>query len=526
MGALAASAGVEAEADPVTATVAADPARHDERHDERDPGPGSGPGPGAAGGTGHRRGLTLADGTGWLLAFVGFVIGARTLADNSFLTHLATGRLILAQRAVPTVDPYTYLARGQTWTIQSWLVSLLYGGLDATLGPWAIRLAHGLAGALITQGLWRLVAPARQLVVRVGLVGLVLLTGSYLWSPRPLLFGLLALVVTLQVVQGQRRPGWLVAVFWLWVNSHGSFVMGLGLLGAVAVGAAIDRRRWPGPELVRCGLAVAGCLAAVVNPVGWRLLWFPIELMGRSSALTGVAEWSPPTFDSVPEKLFLVLGALIVVAARRRCPWRQLLPAGVFFVAGLLAVRNLGLASLVIVALLAPSLAGLASGLRIEGEQGGRPARLTAFSALAGFLVAALAVMTAPAIDLSDYPVAQVDWLEARSLVASDGVVLGERDIVGNYLVLRYGPQARVFMDDRFDFHPLDVVADHRALLMGGDMAPILARRGFDVILWATKSPLYRWLQTDPHWHLMLVDDSWFVACRDTSPVYTRCLQP
>ena len=105
-------------------------------------------------------------------------------------------------------------------------------------------------------------------------------------------------------------------------------------------------------------------------------------------------------------------------------------------------------------------------------------------------------------------------------------MALAERDVVGNYLTLRYGTQARVFMDDRFDFHPHDVIDDHLALMHGGDMARVLDRRAFDVILWATDTPLDRWLGTDPHWHVVRQDERWFIACRDTSPVYARCLRP
>ena len=105
-------------------------------------------------GIGHDRqgepvsgGPDLATSISWLLALVGFVVGARTITDNSFLTHLATGQLIIAGWSVPTVDPYAYSAAGAPWTVQSWLASLVYAGLDATAGGWAIRLLHGLVGA-------------------------------------------------------------------------------------------------------------------------------------------------------------------------------------------------------------------------------------------------------------------------------------------------------------------------------------------------------------------------------------------
>jgi len=475
----------------------------------------AGPGPAKGGGD-------LARSVGWLLAAVGFMVGARPIADNSFLTHLATGHLILARHGVPAVDPYSATAAGEPWTVQSWLVSIVYAVLDEALGPWAIRAFHGVLAAGIVLGLWRLVAPARQLVTRVALVTAAIVIGTALWSPRPLLVGLAALVLTLQVVQGLRPRWWLVPLFWVWVNSHGSFALGLALVGAVAVGAAVDQRRWwPRSEARTCLAAGAGALLGTLNPLGWRLLWFPVELLRRGGSLRRVAEWRAPDFQSVPERVYLLLLVVVVLAAARRASWRQLAPALGFYAAGLMAVRNLGLASLVIMALLAPSLSGLRGGLEARGSAS--LTRVLGALSAAALAVSAVTVAVSPALVLTSYPTASVDWLAERGLVAADGIRLGHRETVGNYLTWRFGPEARVFMDDRFDFYPADVIEDHNALVLGGDMAPVLERHRFDVVLWAAESPLARWLARDADWDVVRVDGDWIVACRRSSPAYSRC---
>jgi hypothetical protein len=466
-------------------------------------------------------GLTLASAIGFLLAVVGFAIGARTIGDNSFLTHLATGNLILETRAVPRVDPYSMLAAGEPWTVQSWLVSLVYATLDGAVGGWGIRALHGLAGMAIVWGMWRLVEPSEQLVTRVLLTGLTVLVGTFLWPPRPLLVGLVAFVVVLQVVQGGRPVWWLVPLFWVWVNSHGTFVLGGGLIGAVMVGAAIDERRLPTVELRVLGVATLGCLAGAVNPLGARLLWFPLHLMSRREALDGVAEWTSPTFRSPVELLYLSLVGLIVLAAKRGAPWRALLPSIIFFAGGLTAVRNVGIATLVVVALLAPSLRGLVG--TVDGAVRGIMPRIVAAAGVALLVVLVAGVTMSAPVDTDDYPVAEIRWLDERDLVAQPDVRLGQRDLVGNYLTVRYGDAANVFMDDRFDFHPIEVIEDHNDLLLGGDAADVVERNRFDVVLWATPSPFRRWIDTAPDWDVVVDGDEWFIACRTTSEVYERC---
>lgn len=483
--------------------------------------PGQASAPDPFPGPDDRPGVNLASAVGWILSLLGFLVGARTITDNSFLTHLATGRLMLETGSVPAGDPYSYLAVGEPWTVQSWLVSLVYATLDATVGQWSIRLLNGALGVAVIRGMWRLTEQARQLLTRVGLVSVVLVIGTFLWPPRPLLIGLACMVLILQVAAGMIPRWWLIPIFWVWVNSHGSFVLGLAALGFVMLGAALDERRPPWPEIRTVATAGIGCLLALVGPVGWRLLWFPVQMMNRSEALDRVSEWASPTFRTPVEQLFLVPLVLIVIAARRRAPWRVLLPSILFFFAGLLAVRNLGLASIVIVALVAPSMSGLVG--TIDGTTTGLIPRAVGAVAVAGLLLAPGVVWAGTALDLDDYPRDEIDWLESRDLVATPGVRLAQRDYVGNYLTFRYGSDARVFMDDRFDFFPLQVVKDHAALLVGGDVAEIMGRNQFDVVLWETDSQLRRWLVDQSDWTIVSNDEDWFVACRISSAVYARC---
>ncbi len=72
----------------------------------------------------------------------GLSIGIDQLSDNSFFTHLATGRLILAH-GIPRHDVYSFTAAGEPWVVQSWLASLLYGWVDSWFGVVGLRAADG-----------------------------------------------------------------------------------------------------------------------------------------------------------------------------------------------------------------------------------------------------------------------------------------------------------------------------------------------------------------------------------------------
>ncbi len=461
-------------------------------------------------------GPSLDFAVGWMLALVGMVIGSRTIKDNSFLTHFTTGDLIRVLGEVPSVDSYSYTAGGEPWTVQSWLPSLIYSILADLGGGTAIRMFNGLVVGVVVFMLWQLTGPARPLVARLAIIGPVIVIGSSQWTPRPLLFGLIGFTVVLQVLQERRSLYWLLPVMWLWANSHGSFPLAFVLIGTFGFGQMLDQRlveggRWKLPtwELRVFGWAFLGLVGALINPVGPRLLIFPVQLLRKREALNGVAEWLSPNFDSVPEWLFLGLLVALILTARAGVKWRVLLPGIVFAVAGLLAMRNVGVASMVVMVALAPSCQFKGS---LRGhEQGFLPRALLGVAA-AGALVMPVMVSRTAALSFELYPVEEIDWLEERGLIAQPDVNIIQRDFVGNYMHYRFGQDARVFVDDRFDFFPQQVLEDHLTFVQGGDFAEALERYDTNVVLWRNTGGFAAWLKASTAWTIVYESEDWLIA--------------
>jgi len=508
-----------------SATATSDPA--DERSDDR-------PDDGAAtssprssaragGGAGERRWPpSLRAVFGAAFALWGFAVASRELADNSFFTHLATGRLILEQGSVPTTDPYSFTAAGVPWVVQSWLASLLYGLVDRGFGGAGLRILAGLLGAVLGVCIWRLSRPGRTLLPRLVAAAFPMILAGYVWSPRPFLFGLACLAITLVAAEGGLDPRWLVPLSWVWVNTHGSFPLGLVALATLALGARLDGRADGGRRELRClGWAALGMALGAISPVGPKMLLFPVELLGRAETLSKIIEWQSPNFGNGWTRLFLlqiVVGVLVLV---RRPSWRAALPLVVFTAAALLGLRNIALASIVLVPGMARGLAGLGS---VKGDERG-PVAVAGLGIVA--VVAAVAVVnvaTGPAYELSTFPVDAVAWMDQRGLVAQPDVDLATQDSTGNYLELLYGTRARAFFDDRVDMYPKAVVDDYLALHTGAPgWQEVLERRGIDAIAWSRSAPLSQLLAESPDWRVGYVDDQALVACRRGTVAEARC---
>lgn len=429
----------------------------------------------------------------------GFRLGARPIGDNSAFTHLRTGIDMARTGAIPRSDPYSYTAPGQKWVVQSWLPEWTYG--------WAYRLG-GFKLVVLEQAL--LIAVLAWLVVRLARAGSPLRTalagitavgvGTALWTARPLLVGLICMALTITIVERRKRPWLLIPVVWLWVNSHGSFPLGLAWLAARAVGEGLDWRAWP-RESWRyvCGFG-AGLVVSVANPLGLKLLAFPLTLGEKKAAFRNIVEWRSPDFSRGGGYFALAFLAIaLVLLLHARLNWRDVVPVVAFVAAALLAARNIGPLAVVLAPALGRSLRRSEPPTGSPARSAGNPRMNRAVLATLGvaFVVFGAFIFTSDPIDTVGYPTRSVTWLEEQGLL-TEPHHLAHEDFVGNYLTLRYGSKARVFIDDRFDMYPLSVSTDYDVLLAArpGVMGAI-ERRQVDVVLWERKLPLVQVLEAN-----------------------------
>jgi hypothetical protein len=445
------------------------------------------------------------------LVIVALRVGFEPLIDNSFFTHLSTGRIILDGGGIPRHDPYSWTAPGRAWTVQSWGASVIYAGLERGVGLVGIRILSATCMVILVLLLWRLTAPADRLVGRLVAATLAVALGTALWLERPLLLGAVFLTLLMVIVEERRDPRWLVPIMWCWVNVHGSFPFAIGLVGLLAAGQFLDTRERPDVELRALGWTVVGTLLGAVGPLGTRLLVFPFDLLSRREAFGAIAEWKPPAWERPVEKLFAVQLVLVVVLTLlRNRRWRAILPLVVFAGLALTSARNIVQASIVFTLLLAAALRDLG---HLRGDRP-LPILRAAFASLAVVaVVVTVSGLQQPDVDRSPYPLAASRWMRSEGLLDTrDRVVT--RDFVGNYLEFEYGPdEVRTFIDDRVDMYPVGLIRDYVVLIRpGGDYQAVLDRWRASAVLWDRDSALGKWLASSDRWKVVHQDATWLVA--------------
>lgn len=440
---------------------------------------------------------------GFVLALGFFVagvsVGTKPLSDNSFFTHLATGHIIWDTHSVPTVDPYTFIAAGQPWVVQSWLASVIYAGLENTFGLVSIRFLHaGLAG-LAGLGIWHLTRSVKSLVPRLAIAALTFAACSPGWVERPLMFGFLGLLALLLLHEG-RMPVWLaIPIMWVWVNTHGSFPLGVIVVVALWIGQRLDKSDFARSQRLLIFTVLGTLLGGLLSPLYGRILIFPIQLLERNGQFQNITEWASPSFNYLWARVFLFQLLLVVVAlpALKTRRWERVLPLSIAIAAGLLGVRNLSMAALIMTLPLV-EIAPLWGSLKAS-----KPTIL-GIPLLAPIIVGAFGTsyytVKSDDLDLKKYPIEIIEYLEAERLLPNPDIRIAYRERVGNYLNYRYGPLGITFFDDRFDMFSHHVVEGQLDLYAGIDALTTFDTYGIDYVMWQRESAVSALLRESQRW--------------------------
>jgi hypothetical protein len=465
---------------------------------------------------------------GALLLFALTLASPAVLNDGDTFWHIAAGEWILAHRAVPSTDPFTFSFGGAPWTAHEWLSEVLLA-LSFRVGGWSgvVVLTASAVAATFFIFLRRL---ARDLdgiaLLCLAALGFSLVAGSLL--ARPHVFALPALAAwaagLLSARDKEKAPSLaLLPVMTVWSNLHGSFIFGLALIGPFALEALLaarpDKRIAVARGWVLFGLLALG--AALINPLGIEALLFPIRLMGQKS-LAGVGEWRPEAFDHVGPMeiaLFALIG-FALLRPLRVAPLRLLLLIGLIHLA-LHHTRHGMLLGLLAPMILARPIADALAAT--PGEMPDASRGITRFqAALALALFVALAGLRfAVPVTHMDGPMAPISALAAVPMELRARPVLNHYDF-GGYLIFS---GVRPYVDGRADLFG-DAFLDNFDRIAAGNAKALDAALDKDDIVWTVFPPtsaVVRTLDARPGWKRIYTDrDAVIHARADALPFDLR----
>ena len=449
---------------------------------------------------------------GWLhplilVALVGWLAlresGALEVGDVFW--HLRTGDLI-RDEGLPGTDPFSWTAGGETWQPNAWLGDVIWSVLRSAFGSTAISFLGGLAVvgvALLLYRRCRRIGSGPWAAITASAIAVVLM--SPFIAPRPLLIGFVLFPIAIEAAKRFRDgSAWALAgvavLLALWSNLHGSFVTGVGVVGLIAVGWAIDDREWRRP----LGLAATAVVAGLLNPFTISAYLHTLDVRDES---VNIDEWQPLSLSDARGVFlvgFMLITALLLwrasksrqddhgaAAGTRR--WETVLPVLVLAI-GTLAVIRTGAFFLIIAApLVAKGLSGIkAVGLRKWA--GPRVGPLTVGLLLAAIILAAQQL---PVLDEAGKPGTRFSS-EITDAIPATCTILNEYDL-GGFIIDQRWPEVLVSQDGRNDLYGAAEVERQEAILSSTDVAALDAD-GVSCVLADKDRPLASALAASGGW--------------------------
>lgn len=264
--------------------------------------------------------------------------GSELVRDSDLWWHLADARLLFTTHDFIHTEPYSFTVHGVPWINPEWLAEVPY---------WIGYRLSGLAGVHLAA---IIAFAANLLLVYFRSSSVAHHKGAAFWTAvlcfplmainggaRTIVIAYLALSVEMIVLnaaeQGRTRTLWLLPpLFCVWINLHGSWFIGLGLLllyivcGLFSIDIGVFKQAaFTAAERNRLILVFLSTLAAcLANPYGWRLVWNPLDmLLNQKLMLAVMEEWQPLNLGTVTGKAAVVfIGLLIVANCVRARKWK------------------------------------------------------------------------------------------------------------------------------------------------------------------------------------------------------------
>ena len=486
---------------------------------------------------------------GWLFFFAAGA--ASLLSDGDTGWHIRTGEYILATGQFPRQDLFSFSMEGRQWFAWEWLADVILAVVHQLAGLPGISLLAGVVIAGTAAALLRYMQWLRVNVL-VAVVALMVINAasSVHWLARPHMFTWGFFLATLWILEAdQRQTSWrvylLVPLVALWTNIHGGFVAALVTIGVYAVGRTIEqvweayRTSWPRrgwllpPAASRYGGLLLLCLAAtLVNPYTYELHQHIFHYLQSDFILDHVQEFQSPNFRGESETMYevaLLLGIAACAGMLRRGEVARPLLIMAWAHASLVSVRHMPLFMIVAVPFLAKELTGwLEAGARsgnlwlkglgdLAADYGGRrktaaearPA-LASWLGVVGIVALALVLQARQGQHLwtAEFPAIRFPALASDTF----GEQLKGRRVLtmdqwGDYLIYRFYPEMKVFIDGRSDFYAPEIRDDYVGLLSSHwDWERVLDRYGFEAALVPVDWSLAAALKLHPGWRLVYDD--------------------
>ncbi|RLB07883.1 MAG: hypothetical protein DRG50_01435, partial [Deltaproteobacteria bacterium] len=241
------------------------------------------------------------------------LFSAQKICSFDIWWHLKTGEWVWHNKAIPHFDPFSYTFQNAKWIDFEWLFQALiypiyrlggFGGL-IVFKIFVISLTFMVLFLTCRE----VDGAKRWLSITILFLALQVASARFMVRPQIIFLFFLAFFSYLLILHREEKISTRKLIFFLlplhllWVKFHSSFLMGILMVGAYALGRFIPMAlRQPGDlrpvfkdRRLRALLFLCLMLGLVslLNPNFYRVFLVPLKTMESEEVLKGIVEWKP-----------------------------------------------------------------------------------------------------------------------------------------------------------------------------------------------------------------------------------------
>jgi hypothetical protein len=451
------------------------------------------------------------------LYFFSFIV-----ADPDLWGHITFGREIWALKAIPRFDIYSYTAYGADWINHEWLSEILLYLVFNIFGSPGLLIGKILIGLVVISSITYICFNRKVSCLSYGVIGtasVFIISPGFMLRPHllTLLFASIFYVVIYFYLEKRRNILWCLPLLMIiWVNSHGGFIIGAGILPVILVLEFVDCHLKKKDKSHLKGLlawAFVTEASILINPYGYNLLLFIYDTITLPHNIT---EWESVTLFDLSFLRFKVFSICTILAFFIKRNENRYWEMGVILFSLLFAFlhqRHTPIFAIFAAPLLIEKISSIEQGLSLKK-------RLSFFSQviLSLFLLFIIGYQLTVTVDKhiksrfniivnpNSYPISAVQFLKDNKI---KGNLLVPFDW-GEYAIWKLYPDNRVSIDGRFDtVYPINVINDHFNGAGREDAWHALINKYPTKIILASKNPFSQRMIAEP-------SDEWIYIYSDT----------
>lgn len=309
----------------------------------------------------------------------------------------------------------------------------------------------------------------------------------------------------------------------LWVNLHAGYIIGIVIEIIYLVGYFLEigllrfrsRRKIDGATRksiwIQVGILITSILAALINPVGFRILSYPFQTLNDSAMQSYIQEWFSPDFHQLIWQPFAVMLLVLIgvgMIGKRSFSMTKVLLTLAFGFGALRSMRNIPLFALVVIPVIADQLSAF---IRIKPKPQ-NPSRV--FRWIAPILLSGAAVVLIlatiqvtniqPKAESDAFPKNAVEWVLENK---PTGNVFNSYNW-GGYIIWKLFPEYLVYIDGRADLYGEEFVSNYAEIYHAKiGWEDKLDQAKIQIVFIESDSLMADALRQSPNWKILFEDD-------------------